>query len=392
MLDVTWHINSQQDLLIGSKILSGLSALRRKGHLSLRFIPNVRCPKMRDELVLWTVRDKDDSGPARRLVIDLLDTSEFICPVGLNYADVYFKRDLMLGPLELLPVHLRKRVRPFGLNNICYDARSWPDWLAASAVRARMTAATDLRSAVNGFIEAVRLFTVIPGRNAFIARPEEQKRPFVLFQTRVWPPQRSGLDLEPLNRERVRLAMTLGSALGERFVGGIVGDEFARTQYPEAVVRKSVRQLEYAALTRSALVGVYSRGVHGSLAYKLSEYMAAGCCMVVEPWEHILDVPLESGVHYLPYHSAESCVAACETLLADKTLAAEMSRRNADYYLRYLLPERQVERILAAAVAAECKAYPSEGYASPQDSTSRAIDLRPTLCHEANSQSARRSS
>jgi len=129
-----------------------------------------------------------------------------------------------------------------------------------------------------------------------------------------------------------------------------VGDKFALVRCPDVVVKKSVRQGQYAALTRSALIAVYSRGIHGSLAYKLSEYMAAGCCMVVEPWEHILDVPLESGVHYLPYQSGDSCVAACETLLADRAFAAEMSRRNADYYLRYLLPERHVERILTAAI------------------------------------------
>lgn len=353
MLEVTWHINPRQSLLVSSKILSGLSALRRKGDISLRFIANVRCPNMRDGLVLWTIRHRDNRGPERNVVIDLFDAAEFLCPIALNYADVYFKRNLTLGPLELLPAHLRKRVRPFGLNNLCYDAQSWPDWLAVSAVRTRMTAAKDLRSAVAGVIDAVHLFRVIPGRNAFIARPEQKKRPIVLFQTRVWPPQKSGVDLEPLNQERVCLAMSLRAALGERFVGGVVGDQFARTRYPEAVVRKSVRQNQYAALTRSALIGVYSRGVHGSLAYKLSEYLAAGCCMVVEPWEHMLDVPLESGVHYLPYHSADSCATACETLLADKALAAEMSRRNADYYLRYLLPERHVERILATALS-EC--------------------------------------
>ena len=347
MLDVTWHINSQQDLFHASKILAGLSALRRKGELSLQFIPNTNCPEIRGStLVLLTIR-KGDRGSERTIIVDLADTSEFHCPVALNYADIYFKRNLLRGPLELLPIYLQMRVRPFGLNFPCVEVESWTDWLGASIVRARMTAASDLRSAIGGFINDLHLFVGIPSHNSFIAHPEGHKRAIALFQTRVWPPEKSSDDLELLNKERVELVMILRGALGERFVGGVIDSEFARVRYPNVVVRESIRRRAYITLTRSALIGVYSRGVHGSLAFKLSEYLAAGCCIVAEPWEHRLDLPLENGIHYLPYHSADSCASVCKTLLDDKRLAAEMSRRNAEYFQRYVVPERHIGRMLA---------------------------------------------
>ena len=195
------------------------------------------------------------------------------------------------------------------------------------------------------------MFSSIPSHNGFIAKPGTDKRSIALFQTRVWDREKSSDDLEQLNRERIELVTTLRDVLGERFVGGIVDSEFARVHCPNVVVTESIHRRAYGALTGSALVGVYSRGIHGSPAFKLSEYLAAGCCIVAESFEHILDIPLETGVHYLTYYSADSCAVACKTLLGDKSLAAEMSRCNADYFVRYLLPESHICRMLETATS-----------------------------------------
>jgi len=282
MLDVTWHINAGQELYSASMLLDGLSALRRRGQLSLRFVPNTSCPEIAGKLVLLTVHAGDEAS-ARKIIVDFWDTSEFRCPLALDYADVYFKRSLMCGPLEALSVDLQHRVRAFGLNFACVSAETWSDWLAASVVRARAAATSDLRSAVAGFVSDLRDFPGIPPYKSFLATPHVPKRPIAVFQTRVWPPRDSRDSLECLNRERAELVKHLRDALGDRFVGGIVDSELARARYPNAVVTESVRRHEYASLIRSALVGVYSRGIDGSLAFKLSEYLAAGCCIVIEP-------------------------------------------------------------------------------------------------------------
>jgi hypothetical protein len=349
MLEVTWHINAGQELYSASKILDGLSALRRKGALRLRFVPNTSCPTIADKLVLLTLRGANQA-PTRKVIIDLWDTSEFRCSPALNYADVYFKRCLLRAPIESIADHLQPRIRPFGLNFACVDSASWADWLAASIARARAAAPANSKAAVSGLISDLRLFTSIPSHNYFVANPGASKRPIAVFQSRVWPANEFSDGFEQLNQQRVDLVMFLRDALGQRFVGGIVESAFARTRYPKAIVSDSTHRRAYATLIRSALVGVYSRGIDGSLAFKLSEYLAAGCCMVIEPFAHVLDIPLEPGVHYLSFTSAESCAAACMRLLDDGSIAAEMSCRNAEYFRRYLTPERHIARVLSTAL------------------------------------------
>jgi hypothetical protein len=346
VLDVTWHVSATQNLYHASKVLTGLSALKRKGEIGLNIIPDEGTLESPEAFVVLTI--VVDGKAAQNVVIDLLDTSEFVSPEALERADVYFKRSLAAGPLASQPQDLRSRIRPFGLNFACIDMASWADWLAASRARARAACGF---VAVRSFASDVRHFAGIPSHQAFVIHPGAPKRPIALFQTRVWPPEESRDNLEQLNRERVELVKQLRTRLGARFVGGVVDSEFARAAFPEAVVSEQTHRRAYAALTRSALVGVYSRGIHGSLAFKLTEYLAAGCCMVAEPFEHLLDIPLESGVHYLPFDSADSCARACAVLLDDARLAAEMSRCNAEYFQRCLLPEVHIARVLGEAVS-----------------------------------------
>ena len=105
----------------------------------------------------------------------------------------------------------------------------------------------------------------------------------------------------------------------------------------------------YSEVARSSLIGVYSRGLHGSLAFKLSEYLAAGLCIVAEPLRHTLPQPLEARRNYLPFNTPEECVAQCKRLLDDPELAAAMSRNNRDYYSRFVEPTVHLRNILHCA-------------------------------------------
>jgi hypothetical protein len=344
VLDVTWRVSPEQDLYHASKVLTGLSALRRKGRVRLKFVPDRDPPAPGGLIIVLQVQVGEQA--ARNVIIDLSDTSDFISPSALDHADVYFKRSLTPGPLLSLPAPVRTRVRPFGLNFACVDAGSWSDWLAASVARARAGHARGVRTAARSFANDLQRFIGIPSHEAFVGNVRAPKRAIALFQTRVWPPGDSHDNLELLNLQRVSLVKQLRATLGSQFVGGIVDSPFARTTFPGLVVSDSTHRRAYAALTRSALIGVYSRGIHGSPAFKLTEYLAAGCCMVAEPIEHTLDIPLVSGVHYLPFDSGDACARCCKLLLDDQGLSAEMSRRNAEYFRQYLLPERHIARVL----------------------------------------------
>src|SRR4051812_32824231 len=105
-------------------------------------------------------------------------------------------------------------------------------------------------------------------------------------------------------------------------------------------------------MSKRSLVGVYSRGLHHSLAFKLAEYLAASKCVVSPPFRNELPAPLVEGANYLQFQSVEQCVAQCQRLLRDADLAAAMRRQNRAYFLREVEPASHLRRCLDRAFAA----------------------------------------
>jgi hypothetical protein len=158
--------------------------------------------------------------------------------------------------------------------------------------------------------------------------------------------------LEALNRERAELVRELRAAFPDAFVGGVVGDAFSTAHFADVVTRRSVHRAEYAAMSRRAFIGVYSRGVHHSLAFKLSEYLASGLCIVSSALPHELPSPLVPGRHYLVYATPSDCSDAVRRLRSDPDAAERMRHDNVDYYRTNLAPAAFVESLLSRAFQA----------------------------------------
>ena len=93
-------------------------------------------------------------------------------------------------------------------------------------------------------------------------------------------------------------------------------------------------------------IGVYVRGLHHSLAFKMAEYLAAGLCIVSEPLVHELPVPLREGVNYLLFRSHDECLERCRWLLSHPAEAERMRWANRDYYRRWVEPEAHMWGVL----------------------------------------------
>jgi hypothetical protein len=169
----------------------------------------------------------------------------------------------------------------------------------------------------------------------------------IILQTRVWPPEPSTDRLEHVNADRIALVRELRSAFGKRFVGGIVADSFSRaTCPPELLVAQNTHRAKYAKLVRSAGTGVYVRGLHGAIAIKMAEYLAAGLCVVSEPLLFELPTPLVDGVNYRAFRTPEECVEQCHWLDRHPNEAAEMRRQNTAYYRAHVVPKALVRSII----------------------------------------------
>ena len=121
--EVVLYINSQHSLFDYAKVYTGLDALARRALIGLRVRIREEVPT---NLVLAHVTTPD--AKSRRLLgFDLYDRSTFLCPVGLEHCDLYFKRSLYRPDTTGLPPEQRAKILPFGLNYPCESegSRLW---------------------------------------------------------------------------------------------------------------------------------------------------------------------------------------------------------------------------------------------------------------------------
>ena len=335
---VVLHINSNYGLLYhAAKIFSGLDALRRSGLVSVQ----AKVEAESSGRVLLVDAIDLERNVRRRLGFELSDHSTFFCETGLTRCDVYFKRNFFPPHAERLRPEQRSKIVPFGLNYACANqtSRAWVlgrwSWAVAKTLRrSPREGAARLRQ----WLAELRLYAALRGSSAFERVPDAAVLPAVLFQTRVWPPEETAEHLDQINEERVALIRQLRKVLGARFHGGIVPTPFARQHYPDVLLPEGYRHGDYIDVMHRYLVGIATRGLHDSIAFKLPEYLAGSLCIVSEPLHNDLPQPLIAGQHYLGFRSTDECIGQCERLLSHPAEAREMRRHNFDYYRRWVEP------------------------------------------------------
>lgn len=333
---VVLHLGLSHELYHCSKIIAGFDALARRGLVQFSIRP---APEL-GYIVFLTVTELA-TGVRKSIAVDLKDHSNVFSEPGFARSDVYLKRSVYGPDVERLPPEQRRKVIGFGLNYGCasptsmpFCVRSWARlvwgefWRSPRAVVRRR----------GSLLDNLKVYLTQPDYRFFEQPPDVPMEPVVLFQTRVWEPEDSTEDLAQINEERVALIRFMKKALGTRFRGGVVPTDFARRHYADVLLEQAFRRKEYIRMGQRCLIGVYSRGLHHSLAFKLPEYLAASMCMVSDPLRNELPQPLIPSEHFLQFQTPDQCVAQCERLLRDPDLAREMRRRNWDYYRRYVAP------------------------------------------------------
>ena len=333
---LTVFVGLDHDLLHTSLVLTGMCALADRGDISLRY----HRPTGDQQ---WLVADPmvlcfEVAGVDGRIAIDLRDGEGISQPL-INRVRWYLKRAFYPQELLGLPSELSEKMQPFGLN---YGCRS-----LASTVRLLAVVGGPLAARGRAGWSRLRQYLSTPGSATFEQSPDAPMFPRVAFQTRLWtsgevPPD----EVEPLNEGRVAVIRALRQAFGDRFVGGLVPTPLAIERYPGEVTPHSSNYRNYLAIKKRCLVGVYTRGVEHSLAFKLGETFAASQCLVSVPLRYQLPAPIEEGRHYLSFETPDECVAACSRLLDDAAHAREMRRANHDYYRREVEPAAHVLRVL----------------------------------------------
>lgn len=362
--EILCYIGSGQNLYHASNLYTGLCELARRGKARVRFVvPRGEEGVYAADPVTVCLRVKAQGVGERLLVVDLRDRSDIFTEPLLERSDLYLKRSFHEPDLAQLPAEARRKVVPFGLNFACRSRASTRAILRALAPGLALDM---VRSPGKGFgrlnprRSVLYQYLTTAREREFEQGPEHELEPTVLFQTRVYKPEHVYPD-DPaeINEGRVRLVRALKRAFGPKFRGGLVPTAYAVEHYPNEVSEQPTRQAQYIAWGKRSLVGVYTRGLYHSLAFKLPEYLAASKCIVSEPLRNTLPEPLVAGEHYVEFGSPEECVEQCARLLEDKELAVGLRRRAWEYYRREVEPAAHLESVLRRASRPECFARPS---------------------------------
>lgn len=266
-----------------------------------------------------------------RYAIDLHDSSGHYCPASLSACDVYVKRSYTP---DQVPPYAQIPVIPFGLSYACRSIRS------VMALGRLLTMQPNLVRTLS-----FHNYLHLPRPQEYEYAPDRPADPVVLFQTRVWPEDQlgEGDTLENVNGARVALVRELRRAFGKRFVGGLIPTSNAISEFPDLVTKLPHRRRQYIKFSRRPLIAIYSRGLHGSYAFKMIEYLASSKCIVGEQLTHTLPVALEEGRHYATFCDIGHCVSLCDDLLSQPKKANEMRHANWQYYQEYVRCDRRIE-------------------------------------------------
>ena len=342
--EVILFANARQNHLHTSFVHAGLDILARGKRIKLITSSGESSDAglLRDSLTVCLMVKHEGSAPTL-VAIDLHDQSREFAPDALARCDLYLKRSFDRAEVARLDPALAAKVIPFGLNYPCSSFETTLRWLGPSG-RKMFARRSD-------WLKHMRRQVVMPPVRRYEQSPDAKVEPTLIFQPRLWEEHEAPGEADSINRQRVELLRALRSAFGGRLVGGLVRTRLAIEQHPDDLTNQPTRHSQYIAISKRNLIGIYTRGLWGSAAFKLSEYLAASQCIVAEPLTTELPVPLAPGTHYLPFTTPAECIDACHRLLRDPALAGQMRQANHQYYVEHVEPSARMARVIQLAIS-----------------------------------------
>lgn len=271
---------------------------------------------------------------------------------ALKCHDFYFKRSLQSEELKKLISNSHK-IRPYGFN---YEVISNPPDLFALR---RSLLAQNLREFLTGVgwsTGLANLWQFVPSLGKMEDMPPENAPNKIIFMARTWDPNQNSahldhkrkLDRDSINHGRANCIRALRNAFGEKFLGGFAPSELAKKYYPDLLLHNnSYNKKNYIEILRASTIGIATAGLHGSLGWKMAEYVAFSRAIVSENFNTSLPGIFSDGSNYLSFSTPEECVNQVQRLLNDSQLKKQMMWKNRAYYLDFLHPRALVAKSLA---------------------------------------------
>jgi len=341
-----------------SQVLTGFKLLENKGVLKITIDSdsfNFRSKGIYEHnaIVEVTIDNKV-------LVYDMADGYQSIhrkeiFDAQLDRVTYYFKRSY--NPQFHENMRNKHKIKPYGLNYYCtckgnpYD-RFVVDNLSISTIK----------KLFGHFYSEKRWLKLCDYKN-FVSNNNYDKYN-ILFLTRLW--DSTGIDekyiksiytymsdeeaiiesnkwkksLDTATEYRIELIRKLKAEFGDRFVGGILKDNFSMRICPELIVDDSFTNKEsFMNAIKGNYICITSVGLHDSIGWKFAEYVANGRAILSDPLKYTVVGDFKKGKNYFEYRTVDECIEQCHFLLNNIDEVHKIEKNNAEYYRNYLAPD-----------------------------------------------------
>jgi hypothetical protein len=274
----------------------------------------------------------------------------------LSKADFYFKRSY--SDREVGNSHQKHKIFPLGLNVVVYNSYLDIPLLKRTNLHPGMEKLRNLLIGIG--LDHVFSRIYVDRVENLELYPRFNLPPKVLFMVRAWNPEiakskEKHEEIESINTTRAQCIRLLKKEFGNRFLGGFTHDNYSVTKYRDCLVadKSTSPKKNYMRLLRDFPICVATTGLHGSIAWKVGEYVSQAKAIVTEKLNYRVPGYFQSGENYLDFTSAEDCVEACVKLFNDQETRCQLMINNYRYYHSHLRPDSLVLNTLATAMSSQ---------------------------------------
>ncbi|WP_062059824.1 hypothetical protein [Cellvibrio sp. OA-2007] len=329
-----------------SQIYTGMYRLKNQQIFDLKYIPSEKAQKY-----ISIEKEVIDQLPGVLALInsdlvffDLLDSPKIENQV-LNEVDFYLKRSYRKSGYE------SQKILPLGLNFEVYN--NYPYWFETYRyLSLNYSPKKALKTNLSVISDSLGI-TFVPRIGSFECKEKNAAtNNKILFMARTWDPLEPGANLTAaeqedrykINCERAALITRLKAEFGRNFVGGFAQTAHSNKEFSEQVIPDNnlSRKKNYLNLVKSIPICVATTGLHGSIGWKMAEYVALGRAIVSEENTILVPYGFEERKNYLEFNNNSTCIEKIVELTQDKDLKSKMMENNSQYYKDFLIPEKLI--------------------------------------------------
>lgn len=327
-----------------------LSLKKRLGTIKIEGDETIITNQPHPKTSFYKLEDKNNTID---FAIDLYDASNSFSLYALKNCDYIFKRNYEKKYVEKLPKEYQDKIYPLGLTFGVHSnhKKSWYKFYIGLIFSNLLVEAKfdrfffkRIKKSIEKQLAHWKFINTSRNINSFDSfnNPNEN---IILFQTRCFL-REDNKDLKEIHEDRYEIIKLLRKEFPQNFKGGFITSKIVNEKYSDAITNLKVDPESYLKLVKEAKIGIYTRGIQRSPAWKMAEYLSQGKIIIAEKLETELPITLENEKHLLFFEKLNDISLLCRKVLEDETLAEELRLNARKFYEENIKPTQNIKRII----------------------------------------------